>query len=212
MKQIKDKLTINWNFETKTMLLFFLLLIFAYGAIIGGVVGKRIATKACESTAETTIETTEEPPTESTVEITTEIPTKEYYDCPLSDDLQEYIFQRCEENNLPIELVMAVIEVESHFDADAISETNDYGLMQINKCNHERFTEEYGITDFLDPYDNVFCGIKLLSEHYARYGDIDKTLMSYNSGAFGAKKLWDMGINKTYYTTQVRTAMETYEG
>ena len=95
-------------------------------------------------------------------------PTVFYYDCPLSHDLQDYIRKLCEENKVSMSLVIALIESESSFRMNVVSNTNDYGLMQINEINHEWLSEEYGITDFLDPYQNVFCGITILSEHYDR--------------------------------------------
>lgn len=134
-----------------------------------------------------------------------------YYDCPLDNDLQDYIREQCETKRVPMSLVVAMIEVESSFQADVVSGTSDYGLMQINEINHEWLSEEYGITDFLDPYQNVFCGITILSEHYDRFQDVDKALMAYNLGATGAKKLWDKGIYETSYTRKINTAKEAYE-
>ena len=108
-------------------------------------------------------------------------------------------------------LVMAMIEVESGFKEDVISTTNDYGLMQINAVNHEWLSEKYEITDFLDPYQNVLCGIKIISEHLSKTGgDIPSALMRYNLGASGAKRLWDDGVYETQYTRKIMTAYERY--
>lgn len=134
-----------------------------------------------------------------------------YYDCPLDKDLQDYIRGLCEEMQIPMELVLSVIEVESSFRSDVISGTSDYGLMQINRINHSWLIEKYGITDFLDPYQNVLCGITILSQHYKRFGDTNKALMAYNLGATGAKRCWDIGIYETRYTQKVNAAMEVYK-
>ena len=134
-----------------------------------------------------------------------------YYDCPLDTDLQDYIRALCEEKQVPMELVIALIEVESSFQANAVSKTNDYGLMQINRINHEWLTKTYGITDFTDPYQNVLCGITILSQHYHRFGDTDKALMAYNLGATGAKHKWEQGVYETSYTQKIKSAMEVYE-
>ncbi len=134
-----------------------------------------------------------------------------YYDVPLSEDLQDYIRELCKKHDVPMSLIMAMIEVESSFRSDVISGTNDYGLMQINKINHEWLTEEYGITDFLDPYQNVFCGITIIAGHLEKTdGDIALALMRYNCGATGAKRLWDKGIYSTSYTEKILAAMEVY--
>lgn len=134
-----------------------------------------------------------------------------YFDVPLSTDLQDYIREMCEEKEVPMELVIAMIDVESSFTADVISRTNDYGLMQINICNHETLTDNLGITDFLDPYQNVKCGIYIIAGHLQKTdGNIVLALMRYTCGATGAKKLWDKGIYSTDYTDKIMTAYNSY--
>lgn len=133
------------------------------------------------------------------------------YDVPLSTDLQEYIRELCNEKNVPMELVLAIIDIESSFTPDVISTTNDFGLMQINACNHETLTENLGITDFLDPYQNAKCGIYIIASHLQETdGDIALALMRYNCGATGAKRLWDKGVYSTNYTKKIMTAYYSY--
>ena len=152
-----------------------------------------------------------EPPIEKVVEQPIEeTPETIYYDCPLSYELQDYIRNLCEKHNVPMLVVIALIETESAFYSNVISGTSDYGLMQINKINHKWLSEQYGISDFLDPYQNVFCGITILSQHYNQFNDINKSLMAYNLGATGAKRLWDKGVYETSYTQKINKAMEEY--
>lgn len=151
---------------------------------------------------------------EVTSEEITDVPTTEkveniYYDCPLSHDLQDYIRELCNENGIPMSLVIAMIDVESSFNPDAISSTDDYGLMQINKCNHGWLREQYGITDVLDPYQNVRGGIIILSQHYN--GNLSNALMSYNLGAGGASELWNEGVYSTSYSRKVISTKEVYD-
>lgn len=139
-------------------------------------------------------------------------PVTVYFDIPLSKELQDYIRNLCDEYGVPIELVIAMIDVESTFRADVVSKTNDYGLMQINKCNHEWLTDKLGVTDFLDPYQNINSGVHILSGHLeVTNGDIELALMRYNNGATGAKKLWDKGIYSTAYTQKIMTVYESYK-
>lgn len=139
-------------------------------------------------------------------------PATTYFDVPLSKELQDYIRNLCDEYGVPIELVIAIIDVESTFRADVVSKTNDYGLMQINKCNHEWLTDKLGVTDFLDPYQNINSGLHIISGHLeVTNGDIELALMRYNNGATGAKKLWDKGIYSTAYTQKIMTAYESYK-
>ena len=189
--------------------------ILAFMLLLSAVVARGIALEgtlpesvSIPSTEETTSEYVTEAQTEE-VPQTQEEPV--YYDCPLSHDLQDYIREQCERQGISMSLVIALIEVESSFQADVISRSDDYGLMQINVINHGWLYEEYGITDFLDPYNNILCGITILSQHYERYGDETKALMAYNMGATGAKRNWDKGIFETTYTRKIQSAKERYD-
>ncbi len=61
----------------------------------------------------------------------------------LSYELQEVMQDCCEHYEVPYALVLAIAEVETHFDPDAVSATGDYGLMQINSVNHEWLLEKW---------------------------------------------------------------------
>ena len=190
----------------------FLAGIFLVGLIAGLVIG-RLTAPAVKTEAEDTQPTQIVTETAELPTIETVAPTVAYYDVPLSEGLQEYIFFLCESENVPVPLVMAMIEKESAFDASAISRTNDYGLMQINKMNHEWLSEEYGVTNFLDPFQNVYCGIEILSDYLSTYeGDVNKALMAYNMGEYGASKLWNKGITSSSYSEAVVALMAHYEG
>lgn len=222
---------VRWTPEVKSTLILFLVTIFAAGLVIGLIIGKLVfqVEAIAQLPTEVTEETFESSPVETTVPtiplettdptvVTTDPSVVEteppvlYYDCPLSHDLQDYIRQLCETENVPMGLVIAMIDKESTFRASVVSATDDYGLMQINVINHEWLSEQYGITDFLDPYQNVFCGIKILSGHLENYdGDLSRALMAYNMGAGGARRLWNQGIYSTSYTTYILNAMSVYD-
>ena len=134
-----------------------------------------------------------------------------YYDVPLSHGLQDYIYELCAEEHVPMSLIIAMIDHESRFNPEAISRTNDYGLMQINEVNHDRLEEQYQCADMFNPYQNVFCGIKVIGSYIATYEDYTKALMAYNMGNYGARKAWDNGITSTTYTDLVLGLMQEYE-
>lgn len=134
-----------------------------------------------------------------------------YYNVPLSKEVQDYIFELAEEYHVDSSLIFAMIEIESDFEIGLVSRTNDYGLMQINKCNHKRLQEKFGIVDFLDPKQNILAGTHMISGHLeANNGDYTKALMCYNMGAYGARKAWAKGITSTSYTKKVLAALEKY--
>lgn len=128
---------------------------------------------------------------------------KRYYDIPLTDEKQDYVFDMCEKYGVSCELVFAIMGAESIYSEVQISKDGDYGIMQINRINHQRLSQELGVSDFLDYKQNVLCGIYMLSDYYNRYTDFNKIAMCYRYGETGAKKMWDQGIYETDYTRQI---------
>lgn len=112
----------------------------------------------------------------------------------------------CEHYEVPYALALAIAEVETHFDPDAVSATGDYGLMQINSVNHEWLLEKG-----LDPMThagNIEAGIYIISQYLQSYGEPELALMAYNCGPGGARNLWDAGTYQTDYSRKVMTAFE----
>ena len=133
------------------------------------------------------------------------------FDIPLSHSLQNYLYEICADEGLPVSLILAMIETESGFNPEVISRTNDYGLMQLNKINHEWLNEQYRAADMLNPYQNVFCGVKIISSFVKKYDDYGKALMAYNMGDYGARKAWENGVTSTKYSEKILTLMQKYE-
>ena len=133
------------------------------------------------------------------------------FDIPLSHSLQNYLYEICADEELPVSLILAMIETESGFNPEVISKTNDYGLMQLNKINHEWLNEQYRAADMLNPYQNIFCGVKIISSFVKKYDDYGKALMAYNMGDYGARKAWENGVTSTKYSEKILTLMQKYE-
>lgn len=126
-----------------------------------------------------------------------------YENIPLDAELQEFTFRRCEEKGLDYETVLAIMERESRFDPTAISATDDYGIMQINQCNHAWLKKELGITDFLDAKQSITAGTEILGRLAAKYDDPQKILMAYNMGETGAGRLWKEGTTTSAYSRDI---------
>ena len=131
-------------------------------------------------------------------------------DCGLSEDLQEYTYYLCEAYYIDFEFVMALMYTESSFNADIVSGTNDYGLMQINKCNHAELTDKLGITDLTEPYQNIRAGVYILRRLFEKYDDAAKVCMAYNMGEYGASVLWEQGVYETAYSNKVLAKADEY--
>ncbi len=124
-------------------------------------------------------------------------------DIPLDEKIQEFTFYLCAGYNIDWTFVLAIMQKESVYDDSIISKTNDYGLMQINVCNHESLEEILGISDFLDPYQNIRGGCYIIRKLFEKYEDPAMVLMAYNMGEDGASKLWQKGVYSTSYVEDI---------
>ena len=122
----------------------------------------------------------------------------------LSYECQQILMDCCERYSVPYALGLAIAEVETHFDPDAVSGTGDYGLMQINACNHE-WLSEIGF-DVMTYEGNIEAGIYMIAQNIQKYDDFELALMAYNCGPTGARNLWDQGIYQTEYSRNVMNA------
>ena len=136
---------------------------------------------------------------------------KQYYDIPLSKELQDYRFSITEQYSVPAEVVIAIIERESDYRPHVTGLAGEQGLMQIHPINHDRLEDTLGITDFYDPEQNILAGTYMLSELFAKYDTATEALMCYNCGETGAKRLWAKGITETEYTVGILSFSETLE-
>ena len=197
---------------TERQILIFTLCIFLIGALIGG--GIVAAAKAISGNK---AETREPYSTKSGKTLTGSAPYEylsalsfEPLECDLPVELQEYTYYLCEAYYIDFEFVMALMYVESSFDANAVSNTNDYGLLQINKCNHKQLQENLGVTDFLEPYQNIRAGLYILRALFEKYDEPALVLMAYNMGEYGASVLWDNGVYETTHSLKVLAQAENY--
>ena len=199
-------------------LMAFAVAIFLVGGITGFIVGRTAqADEPFIIEAEFIPGTLEETPTEETPIEETPIEEAPIEEAPknqlviksgnniLDPNLFAVMMEMCGKYDVPLALALAVAEQESKFRPGAVSSTNDYGLMQINGCNHG-WLRGMGIEP-LSSEGNIEAGCLMLGKAIKRYGDYNKALMAYNRGDGGADKLWKQGIYSTEYSRQV---MERY--
>jgi len=108
------------------------------------------------------------------------------------------IYQEATLAKLPPELVLAVIQVESAFKADAVSSAGAVGLMQIMPF----WVRELGLPadDLKDPNRNLRYGSTILAHYLAMEdGDLTRALARYNGS-----------LGKTWYSERVMRAWQRY--
>lgn len=115
-----------------------------------------------------------------------------------TQELTEYLVDVASSYGLEPELISTVIEEESDWDAEVVSECGAVGLMQVCPQWHEERMKILGVTDLSDPKANILVGCDYLKELSDSYnGNMCKALMVYNMGARGAE-LYEQGIVSTY--------------
>lgn len=133
-------------------------------------------------------------------------PVETFYSVPLETEIQRKIKELCAAEGLDPTVILAMIDVESSFEAKALGDGgNSYGLMQIQPRWHSERMAALGVTDLLDPKQNVTVGIDILAELVAKYdGNIEMALVAYNAGPTGAYRHWfSRGVYSSDYSEKV---------
>ena len=100
------------------------------------------------------------------------------YRAPHSRTYDPLIDDAAASQGIPPALVKAVIAAESAFDSDAVSRTGALGLMQLMPDT----ALEMGVSNPLEPGQNVRGGTSYLRAMIDRYGDLGRALAAYNAG------------------------------
>lgn len=112
-------------------------------------------------------------------------------ECPLSADLQQYIYDLAIEFDIPVDMMFTIPKHESGYNPYAVSATNDHGLYQFNKCNHEGYSRKCKTeNDPYNPYISALWAATMISSYLRQFENqyddysmvIDRTLSCYNGG------------------------------
>lgn len=94
-------------------------------------------------------------------------------------ELKSVIDGYAEKYNIDNELIRAMIQVESGWNTDAVSNKGAQGLMQLMP----RTAAMLGVNDPFDPEQNIEGGTRYISDLTDKYrGDVEKALAAYNAG------------------------------
>ncbi len=99
----------------------------------------------------------------------------------------EFVKKAAKDYNLEPSLVYAVILTESGFNANAVSNKDARGLMQLREITAEWLSEEIGqefkFSELYKPDVNINLGAYYLRKLTDQYGNTDTALAAYNAGS-----------------------------
>ncbi len=109
----------------------------------------------------------------------------------------DIIQQAANEYNLEVNLIKAVIQVESSFKRYAVSDAGARGLMQLMPDT----AAGLGVRDSFDPRQNIMGGAAYLRRQLDEFGDIRLALAAYNTGP---NRIKDLDISDADDTKEYR--------
>lgn len=149
---------------------------------------------------------------EAVEEVVEEVIEVNYFDVPLSEEIQDHIFSECERCAISPALVIAIIEHESQYNASAVGDNgNSVGLMQIQERWHAERMDRLGCTDLLNPFENITVGVDLICELYNMNPDVQWVLMAYNGGTGYANRMMEADTYSDY-AVEIAQRAEELEG
>jgi soluble lytic murein transglycosylase-like protein len=97
--------------------------------------------------------------------------------CPIPDQFRAAFVAAARDTNLPLPMLIAVGQVESNLRADARSEADARGLLQVLPSTGAALR-----LDVNRPRTNVLAGARYLRQLLDRFQSVDLALAAYNAG------------------------------
>jgi len=103
------------------------------------------------------------------------------------DDIAGSVYKASTRYNVPPEMILAVIRIESAFDVNALSNKGAVGLMQILPSTAQEIAQELrmewtGGSILPDPSANIEMGTYYLTKLIGQFNDLSVALAAYNHG------------------------------
>lgn len=103
------------------------------------------------------------------------------------DDIANSVYRASTRYNVPPEMILAVIRIESAFDVNAQSNKGAVGLMQILPSTAQEIAQELridwrGEQILRDPSANIEMGTYYLTKLIGQFNDLSVALAAYNHG------------------------------
>jgi soluble lytic murein transglycosylase-like protein len=120
--------------------------------------------------------------------------------------IQQQIVTAAQTLGIDPALALAVAQVESSFNPNAVSSAGATGLFQLMPAT----AASVGVTDSTDPSQNIQGGLSYLSQLLAQYGgDVSTALWAYNAGPGNVAK-GNLPSETANYIPAVETAQSSW--
>ncbi len=96
--------------------------------------------------------------------------------------VQPLLREAAADHGVDMELLKAVITVESGYKQGAISPRGAIGLMQLTPDAGQRYAQTRNQQALLNPRTNIQAGARMLADLIKRFGRIDAALAAWNAG------------------------------
>jgi soluble lytic murein transglycosylase-like protein len=96
--------------------------------------------------------------------------------------VQPWVREAARQHGVDMELLKAVIAVESGYQKDAVSPRGAAGLMQITPEAASRYATPADAARLIDPRINIHTGARMLADLIRRFRSIDVALAAWNAG------------------------------
>lgn len=130
------------------------------------------------------------------------------YNVPLSAELQFHVMKECDGYNIAPAIVFAIMDEESDYDTDVVSQYGDIGIMQVNPKWHKERMERLNCEDLKDPYQNITVAVNYLAWLRDINPEVCWVIMAYNKGPDKATELLNQGIINDYAKSVLERAKE----
>jgi soluble lytic murein transglycosylase-like protein len=146
----------------------------------------------------------------------------EIKDVKLDSEILDYIFQKANESKLSYELLLAIAKVESDFDQNLVSNTQDYGMYQIHRPTDKWISKELGLTNYNLKDSKTSVDFAVYYLNYLRHYWVDQgaseeeafglVVISYNRGIEGCRRyVRRYGMENNKYLRSVKHYKNTFE-
>ena len=121
---------------------------------------------------------------------------------PLSDELQEELYEASKEFGVDYYVMVALIDKETRFKNVLGDNGNSYGYCQIQPKWWYGLMTEIGATDLSVPKDNFRTACAIMAQLMNKYHSLEGALVAYNQGYYKG--------NSTQYSREIIANAERY--